>query len=460
MGQPSKVHQLQSAPVVPISAGSGGSNLVGGSGVGVAIGGMLPVSQSSLAEGASGGASAEGIQLVQQYSAGTGRPPWPGYLCGPPLTALTQQQQLQQQLQHQHQQEGRQRLVDASMQMVASGGRVGGEGLATQVSGGGTSGPGGSYRENAESKQHQQQPQQGYSQGIVAIDKQQQQQAWGSPNPSSAVGSCSAEEAELLVAAADAGRRTAAACQSASSPFERTAAVLAKDGNHFGDGGGEKSPLSTAAIAGKATATAPQTSRTAGEGNGAWSSSPADRSATSGKSRTEHVGGPRETKMYVAASVPGGGNIHEGAGRDVTAAGDDVNRSSNKEGTASRFNGAPTPPTATERYLPTNGGGGGPSNGIFLADDQRQPPQVVRGGGYPSRECVANDEDRSSSRGVKGGGGGGGSSGMRSPSPSASSDVEFVRHVKGKQHQHRQQSSPSRKAMQTSVASSQSEPDK
>lgn len=391
MGQPKG--QLPAA--IPMSAGGGSA------GTGEALG-VMSVPQNGLAEGACGSGSPENMHLAQQYTVGAVRPAWGGYMCAPSISSA----QLQ---------DGRLRLVEASMRMGVSESRAGGpgsEGTAARVSGGTSVAPGGSYHENAESVQ----PPQGQLMRVANSDKHHQQQGWGSPNPPGSTRSCSAEEVDLLVAAADAGRRKAAAYQPAPASRDQMPMVPVKGGNGGGDTSGGNSLSKVPSMT---------------DGNGAPSFLPTESAAPNSKPRTGHGGdGSRDPKAGAVVDLADSGTNDNGkAARRNGGVVDGNEEMSGKREGPSRSAGRSESITDAERHPPSNGG---TSNGTHGHDQQRRHQmQSFRGVQFP-RESEGKEGERYAVHGAKGGVGGG--PGMTSASVT-SSHVEIVKHVNVMQHQ-------------------------
>lgn len=420
MGQPKG--QLPAA--VPMPAGGGSA------GTGEALG-VLSVPQNGLAEGACGSGSSDNMHLAQQqYTVGAVRPAWGGYMCGPSISST----QLQ---------DGRLRLVEASMRMGVSESRAGGpgsEGTVARVGGGTSVAPGGSYHENAESVQ----PPQGQLMRVANNDKHNQQQGWGSPNPPGSTRSCSAGEVDLLVAAADAERRKAAVYQPAPSSRDQMPMATVKGGNGGGDTSGGGGTVAKNSLSKIPSMMVPPQSKAMTDGNGTPSFSPTESAAPNSKPRTGHGGdGSRDPKAGAVVDLanPGANDNGKTARRNGGVVDGNEEMSGKREG-LSRSSGR------SESITDAPPSNGGTSNGTHGHDQQRRHQmQSFRGVQFP-RESEIKDGERYAAHGAKGGVGG---VGMTSSSVT-SSNVEIVKHVNVMQHQ-----SPSCKVVGNGVSASRKE---
>lgn len=221
LGQPQQQREQLSSPM----SSSGGAS--GNGAVGVAT--TMPRSNNPAdGGGGRGGTPAKGVPMATYPAAVTvnNRPPpasgW-GYMPGSSATVPVQQRQ------QQSSDDGR---VQTDQPPGWAGRNTWGDGSGSGGGGGmpqtnGSTGP--PSRDSEDSMQQQQQH--GFQPSVGGSNGgQQQQQAmpWMSPTSPGPVTPCSAEEAELLVAAADAGRRTAAARQSVSPPRSRSGAPNAE----------------------------------------------------------------------------------------------------------------------------------------------------------------------------------------------------------------------------------------
>lgn len=270
------------------------------------------------------------------------------------------------------------------------------------------------------------------------VQRQQQAQAgWLSTSPTGPITPCSAEEAELLVAAADTGRRTAAARGSVSPPGSRTglggvaaaATAAAGDGSpsakdcisngvegggrspvaHKGGGAATKPAAAVTTPAARGAAEAEAVSATSeATGRGGNGSSSSERSSRSDdglettRSPPTRLPGIGHTAgnggLLWGAGVSANSGREDGAATAAAAVANGVRESSNKEQKQSRRSsprgsdaaGGEDEEGEEESGATKAGGAGGEGR---RATKQSSSPRVVAGGVRPPSSSVSTEAE-------------------------------------------------------------------